>query len=404
MRKLLLLAALTATAFLSIAADSPEQPPRPNVSPEAEAVLREIAEKHAAVETAAGQVDLKMTQIQGDESQSFSHTLYFRLGKPNRVQVRIKLDTGYFRIACNGEQVWTYYSPTNKYMIEDAPPDLAILFRDRARVGLMMGMGRAVFGPFGIDPYLALTNGTKGVDLAGTEMMAEREVYHLVFHLQLGEMHIWADRETGAIGLARMTVASPQDPTRKVEIEARLQPLETPTAILPAGYEFQMPEDAVAANSMPALMEATLVGDPMKDFQLEALGREEPLHLGALRGRVIALDFWATWCVPCRMEMPVLQKLHDEFEDRGFTVIGVNLMEDREQAQSYTDELGLTFPIVLDKEGTTARDYSVGALPTLILIGRDGVIRSVHKGYRQDIEQTLRLELEELTAEEAPTE
>jgi len=96
------------------------------------------------------------------------------------------------------------------------------------------------------------------------------------------------------------------------------------------------------------------------------------LSITEYRGSVITLNFWASWCLECRPEMPGLERLRREFSSRGLAVIGVNAREDREAARRYATELGLTFPLVLDRNGAINTLYGVVGLPTTFVIGRDG--------------------------------
>lgn len=93
--------------------------------------------------------------------------------------------------------------------------------------------------------------------------------------------------------------------------------------------------------------------------------------LGGLRGRVVLLTFWTTWCSECRPEMPAFEQLHRDFVAEGLTVLGVNVRERASVIQTYATELGLTFPLVLDPKGEIQASYGVIGLPTTFLIGRD---------------------------------
>jgi cytochrome c-type biogenesis protein len=100
--------------------------------------------------------------------------------------------------------------------------------------------------------------------------------------------------------------------------------------------------------------------------------RDQPVSLAALRGRVVLLNFWATWCLECRPEMPAFEGLHRRFASRGLAILGINTREDGKAVRRYAEELGLTFPLVLDRDGKIGRLYGVVGLPTTFLIGRDG--------------------------------
>ena len=102
------------------------------------------------------------------------------------------------------------------------------------------------------------------------------------------------------------------------------------------------------------------------------------VSLASLSGKVVVLNFWATWCQECRPEMPMFQRLHREFAPQGLNVIGINAREGRAAIRGYAKDLGLTFPLVLDPKGEITAAYGVIGLPTTFLIGRDG--RAVARG------------------------
>lgn len=96
------------------------------------------------------------------------------------------------------------------------------------------------------------------------------------------------------------------------------------------------------------------------------------VSLVELRGKVVLVNFWASWCPECRPEMPMLERLHREFAAQGLAVIGINAREDADTIRRYARERGLTFPLVLDRDGKINALYGVVGLPTTFLIGRDG--------------------------------
>lgn len=96
------------------------------------------------------------------------------------------------------------------------------------------------------------------------------------------------------------------------------------------------------------------------------------LSLSELRGKVVLVNFWASWCRECRPEMPVLQSLHRELAARGLVIVGINAREDARAVARYAEELGLTFPLVLDPAGKINDLYGVIGLPTTFVVARDG--------------------------------
>ncbi|MGB8364384.1 MAG: TlpA disulfide reductase family protein [Rhizomicrobium sp.] len=117
-------------------------------------------------------------------------------------------------------------------------------------------------------------------------------------------------------------------------------------------------------------------------FSLSASStRADALNLSAYKGKVVYLDFWASWCIPCRLSFPWMNDLQNTLGNRGFVVVAVDVDHDRELADEFLQANDAQFRIVYDPEGAIARKYNFRDMPTSILIGRDGKIRSVHNGF-----------------------
>jgi peroxiredoxin len=123
------------------------------------------------------------------------------------------------------------------------------------------------------------------------------------------------------------------------------------------------------------------------------------LSMTEYRGTVIVLNFWASWCLECRAEMPVLERLQREFSSRGLAIIGVNARENKEAVRRYAKELGVTFPLVLDPDGKINALYGVVGLPTTFVVGRDGRAVAFAIGPRQWESAPARALIEALLAE-----
>jgi peroxiredoxin len=129
-------------------------------------------------------------------------------------------------------------------------------------------------------------------------------------------------------------------------------------------------------------------GSEVPDFTAKTIdGRE--LTLSKLRGKVVLLNFWATWCPPCRSEMPLFQKVYQKYKDRGFEIIGISTDASQGQVQKFIKEYGLTFPIIMDDQNLTAK-FNVSGLPTSFLIDRDGRVIKVRLGEYEEIEKDLK--------------
>jgi len=156
-------------------------------------------------------------------------------------------------------------------------------------------------------------------------------------------------------------------------LESSAQSQETPPAVELSELEarlgslgFQIPKEELQAI----------------DFTLQDLtGRETSLN--AFRGKVVFLNFWATWCGPCRAEIPSMEKLYTELKDQGFTIVAVNSQESAEQVSAFVQEMGMSFPVLLDSAGKVGATYTVRAIPTTYIIDPQGSIRGRMVGTRE---------------------
>lgn len=122
-------------------------------------------------------------------------------------------------------------------------------------------------------------------------------------------------------------------------------------------------------------------GDAAPGWELPVLGTNNRLSMDALRGQVVLVDFWATWCPPCKRELPELAALHQEFKDRGFTVVGINREpEAPETVMAFLREHPVPFPVVVDTIGVGER-YRILSMPTSIIVDRQGRVVQQFLGY-----------------------
>jgi peroxiredoxin len=134
------------------------------------------------------------------------------------------------------------------------------------------------------------------------------------------------------------------------------------------------------------------------DFTLRSVGGPN-LRLAEQRGQVVLVNFWATWCGPCRQEMPHLNRLYDRYRSAGFVLLGVNVDDDPRAAADLAAKLGVQFPVLLDTDKRVSRAYDMSAMPATLLIDRDGRVRHIHRGYRDGVERTYEEQVRSLLRE-----
>ena len=157
---------------------------------------------------------------------------------------------------------------------------------------------------------------------------------------------------------------------------------------------------AGCADSMPAPSEAepahSLVGQRAPQFTVPTLSGENfdlAEHVGE---GVVILDFWATWCPPCREALPTLSEVASEFQSRGVALYAVDLGESPETVKEFLSQSGLELNVIMDEDGSVAQAYGADAIPQTVIIDRQGIVRFVHVGTSPNLRERLTSELTEL--------
>lgn len=136
------------------------------------------------------------------------------------------------------------------------------------------------------------------------------------------------------------------------------------------------------------------IGTPAPPFVGTTLTGES-IHLSNYEGKVVLLDFWASWCGPCREEMPFLIDLYDDYHEAGLDVLTINIDDHTENAQAFLDELGepVPFPVLFDPDKHVPALYEIEAMPTAVLIDKKGIVRYWHDGFKTSHQSQYRQEL-----------
>ncbi len=133
------------------------------------------------------------------------------------------------------------------------------------------------------------------------------------------------------------------------------------------------------------LASSDLTGQQAPDFALKS-STGENLRLSEYRGEVVMINFWATWCGPCRQEMPLLDELYSRYQRVGFSLLGVNIDDDSRRAVQMMEELGVNVPVLFDANKQVSELYDVNAMPVTVLVDKEGRVRHVHHGYKPGYE------------------
>jgi thiol-disulfide isomerase/thioredoxin len=137
---------------------------------------------------------------------------------------------------------------------------------------------------------------------------------------------------------------------------------------------------------------------PAPDCTLKSRSGEN-IKLSELRGEVVMINFWASWCAPCRQEMPLLEEIYKKYSDLGFTLLAVNVEEDSSKAGELLRDIPVTFPVLYDNTNRVTKLYKVVAMPSTVIIDRDGNLRYLHRGYLPGYEEEYKRQVSELIRE-----
>jgi peroxiredoxin/outer membrane lipoprotein-sorting protein len=363
-------------------------------TPDAQSLLQRAGDAYRALSSYHVEGMMDVRQVTGDgPEQTLQAPLVMAGDRSGRVRLEVRHAQAGALVVSDGRTLSTYMATLGQYMQKPAPPHA-----DSAAVPVPpqgSPLQRYFVLPQGVRS--ATVEGTAAVELGGQvrdcwvvrcDVTPEQALAADSAALSLD--FLWLDRERGLV-LRDSSVLTLHEPmsgavqvtTRTLRVTHLAVDAPPPDSV----FAFTPPAGAklVSAFGSPqgmALAEE-FEGKPAPAFTLTGV-KGSTVSLARYKGKVVLLDFWATWCRPCRIEMPLVQKLYDEFKAKGLVVFGVNLMEEPGQVKRFLADNGISFPILLDREGKVAKDYKAEGIPTLVIVGKDGKVSSYFTGLREE--------------------
>ncbi|HEV2424095.1 MAG TPA: redoxin family protein [Terriglobia bacterium] len=290
---------------------------------------------------------------------------------------------------CDGEQHWTYLPQTNRYSSAPGTPSPTSLFNTAIDLRYLTT---------GLLSAKRLRQETLEAD--GVQRFCDVIEAHYERPNQgsaeFGDVLFWIDTRSHLVWKTRtpVTVKIGAFGTEVSYTETTLYTDVRLSQDLPAGiFKFTPPPGAWEEGANAPDPRTLYVGHPAPDFTLRNLDGSQT-QLSALRGQVVLLDFWATWCGPCRYTMPRLDNLSKKFKSQGVVIMGIDDNEDEQTVRDFIREHHFEYPILLSSRRDGVLDhYSVRGLPTMVLIDRNGVVADYKLGYGNETEDDLRADL-----------
>ena len=409
--------ALVALGVLSIAAD-----PIANtkVDPQAKKVIDAWGKYFAGLRGFKFASDVAIQFEQQGQKQSRSFNLKLSAERPNKLaySAEASAQSG-ATVVCDGSELAMSVKGFPRYGVEKAPETWTEMLQNQLILGsLSIGNGAVVtVALLADDPAKTLLEKTTEVKYGGTVDLDGAKC-HLI--QALGEELDWqlwilaGDKPLVrqfvpdlAKTLAKMARGKAQLGSVKITNTVTFKDWETNPKFPPDTFVFHAPEGVEKVDSLMAIISAgretergphPLVGEAAPEVKLDLLDGDS-FDLAEQKGKnVVILDFWATWCGPCRQAMPVIEKVADKYKDKGVMLVAVNLEEGAEDIQKFLEDSELKVSIALDKDGAVGRAYGAEAIPQTVLVGKDGSVQVVVVGTSPNLEAQLTKNLESLLA------
>jgi len=380
----------------------------------AEALLRRTATAYQTLQAYQDETTVLIAVTAQGMQQKMETRHRVSVQRPNKLALVLESGMRGVTLVSDGDKMYTYMPALKKFTVQEAPKSIeAILNESVLGTGMAGGVGVTILRLFGDDPYGRIMERVQTVELIGEEILEGAQAHHVLSHEKAGDVEMWIDAQDYLIKRIRIDMSRamqrhqetmPGLADMKMVFEETHRQVRTGSSIPQDAFVFQPPAGAEATDDLfggirPGGTQASpLTGKQAPDFTLERLKPGTSFHLDQCKGKVVVLDFWASWCPPCHEELPVLQKLYDLYKEKDLIFIAVNSQEERETVQKFVADRGYTFAVALDTEGTVSNLYRVEGLPTLLLIDKEGTVRTVHAGFAPGLEKSLRQELDNLLA------
>lgn len=301
-----------------------------------------------------------------------------------------------------GDETYDYLSNFNQYTVSEAEGGL---------IESMSGMGNGPLEPsfmllaelFQEKPFAEYLDGATGSQYVGVEPIDGVDHHHISVQHDKTDFDLWvAKGDTPKISRIVPDVSDfGKEFGDDVKFETAVNVNEwSVNGAVAETFAFNPPKDAEKVPFFfdPANRPAglALLGRQAPPIKLDMAGGGK-FDLSEHKGKnVVILDFWASWCGPCRMAMPIIEKVADEYKDKGVVLYAVNLQETTDKINGFLKDNNLSVNVPVDRSGAVADKYYAHSIPQTVIVGKDGVVEVLHVGFSPQLEEQLRNELDKL--------
>ncbi len=308
--------------------------------------------------------------------------------RPDRMRIESRSQAGQVTIVSDGEHTFYYLSPTKKYIKRAASSSPEAAVNNAGVLPKNLPDVSKSIQSMKITGEESLPVGGQDMPCWTVETTFDKiELPEQNISILEGTQISWIRKSdnlslqnTFTAKLNMPGIPEPVTMTQSTRTTAVRLNLDLPDSL----FVFTPPAGAKETEdwTLPGIAKPDVIGKPAPDLKARTVAGQQ-VDLAALRGKVILLDFWATWCLPCQRELPNLEKLHREFRDQGLVVVGLNVGEERAAVEKFLGANPLSYPLVLvGDEAEVVAQLAVNSFPTVVLIDREGKIAAYEVGAR----------------------
>ncbi|HCE45290.1 MAG TPA: hypothetical protein DET40_17255 [Lentisphaeria bacterium] len=395
---------------------APAAPPAAKIDPKAADVMKKFSDVLLKAKNFKFDLNMNVKISSDGMNQEVSNNTEFAAERPNKILYDIKKGMMPLKIVSDGMNEYTYIPAAKKYNVEPAESDFTRL---KCMEAVSRTSGFPLISTFVSDnPYEKQMTGVVGGKYVGIEKIGGKECHHLSFQHVEFDWDAWI--ETGDRPVLRKFVPDMKKQLGKAMEKDAMKDMKYEMAFtldnwsvstdLPADlFKFTPPADARKIDPSEMAPKPGKEADAA-ETEHPSLGKEAPVFklelldgtvfdLASVKGRkIIVLDFWATWCPPCRAALPILAEITAGYADKDVVFYAVNLQEDKDKINEFLTKQNVKCTVAMDKNSEAAKLYNVEGIPQTVIIGKDGIVHHAHVGFIPDLKENIKKDLDDLIA------
>jgi len=399
----------------SVAAGQPKaavEKPAPKLDPKATEVVQQMCDYFKAAKGLSVDISYTMTETAGEKKNERTSAVRMAVRRPNLVSVSWELGgaqtvpiTG--ALVCDGKDLYVSIPLLKQYTAGKAPADLGAVFSSKDAIPLVAAVPLFLDILLVNNPYDSIMDGVLSTGYIGTEEIEGAHYRRVKFAQEDSDVEIWVAAGEKPL-LLKATVDMTKSlkhvqglpPDAQLKVAIRFEKWAMNPDAPDERFKFVPPEGSqkVASFSQPDEPATIPPGKPAPDFKLNLLGGGQ-MALSQHKGKeIVILDFWASWCGPCRQSMPIIEEVAAAYKDKGVVLYAVNQDEASATIQDFLTAQKLNVTVALDKGCAVGAQYGASSIPLTYIVGKDGTVQAVHLGMTDGLRKMLTGELDALVA------